>query len=251
MAGHLRIGTSGWVYNHWREIFYPKGLPQRAWFAHYATVFDTVEINNSFYRLPTDATFEKWRRQAPPGFVYSVKASRYLTHIRRLKEPEEPLKTFIDAAAHLGPTLGPLLYQLPPRWGVDLPRLERFLSILPPGYLHVVEFRDPSWLIEAVFALLERYGVAHCLHDSRGLPVPRRVTAQTVYIRFHGDRTNGGDYTDAHLQEWAADIERWRDAGHDVFAYFNNDPHGWAIKNANTLKAMLGLGEKRDAGRLM
>ncbi len=206
----IRIGTSGWVYNHWREVFYPKGLPQRAWFAHYAAEFNTVEINNSFYRLPTEAMFDNWRRQAPPGFLYAVKASRYLTHVKRLIDPREPLQAFIERADHLGPTLGPILYQLPPRWGANLPRLEEFLSILPKGYTHVVEFRDQSWLIEDVFKLLERYQVAHCIHDMRPLQVPLRVTAHAVYIRFHGDPDHAGEYQPDTLKLWAKRITDWQ-----------------------------------------
>ena len=233
------VGTSGWVYNHWREIFYPKGTPQRAWFAHYAQHFDTVEINNSFYRLPTEATFDHWREQAPPGFLYAVKASRFLTHIKRLKDPEEPLATFIERAARLGSTLGPILYQLPPRWHVDPPRLDRFLSILPQGYTHVVEFRDQSWLVEEIFQLLERYRVAHCIHDMRPLSVPLRVTASTVYIRFHCDPEHGGAYRDDALQGWAGRIQDWAHTGHTVYAYFNNDPNGNALRNAGVLKRFL------------
>ncbi len=236
----IRIGTSGWVYNHWREIFYPKGMPQREWFAFYAHHFNTVEINNSFYRLPTDIMFDNWRKQAPPGFLYAVKASRFLTHLKRLIDPEAPLEEFIKRASELESTLGPILYQLPPRWGVNLPRLEHFLSILPPGYIHVIEFRDQSWLIEDVFQLLERYGVAHCIHDMRPLEVPIRVTSRTVYIRFHGDAGHAGNYEDDALTTWAGRIRDWHAEGRDVYAYFNNDPNGNAIRNAQTLKELVG-----------
>ncbi len=177
----LRIGTSGWVYGHWRGRFYPPELPQGAWFAHYARAFDTVEINNSFYRLPAAATFDAWREQAPPGFLYAVKASRFLTHMKKLADPEEPLGRFFERAARLGGTLGPILYQLPPRWRVNLPRFEAFLAALPPGYRHVVEFRDASWLREEVFHLMERRGVAHCLHDMRHLEVPARHRAAGLH----------------------------------------------------------------------
>ncbi len=236
----VRIGTSGWVYKHWREIFYPKGLPERVWFAHYARHFDTVEINNSFYRLPTEAMFDHWREQAPPGFLYAVKASRYLTHLKRLRDPEIPFAAFFERATRLGETLGPILYQLPPRFGVNPPRLEHFLSILPKGYTHVVEFRDQSWLIEEIFQLLERYQVAHCIHDMRPLQVPLRVTAPAVYIRLHGEADHTGDYSDETLALWAGRIQEWERAGHTVYAYFNNDPNGNALRNADTLKGFLG-----------
>ncbi len=235
----VRIGTSGWVYNHWRDVFYPHGLPAARWFAHYAAAIDTVEINNSFYRLPSAETFDAWRAQAPPGFVYAVKASRYITHMKKLKDPEVPLASFFERADRLGPALGPVLYQLPPRWHANLPRFESFLAALPPDHIHVVEFRDPSWLIEDVFRLMERYGVAHCLHDMAPLKVPQRVTAAVVYIRFHGDAAHGGDYPREALSAWAARIAAWRDEGLGVYAYFNNDPHGYAVANARTLRELL------------
>jgi uncharacterized protein YecE (DUF72 family) len=241
----IRIGTSGWVYAHWRGVFYPADLPQRDWFSFYAKTFDTVEINNSFYRLPATATFESWRQQSPPGFLYAVKASRYLTHLKKLKDPEAPLATLFERAGCLGQTLGPVLYQLPPNWRANLTRFEHFLCSLPAGNTHVVEFRDQSWLIEEVFRMMERYGVAHCIHDMHPLRVPYCATARTVYIRFHGDMENYGDYPPATLATWAERIEDWRLQGHDVFVYFNNDIFGYAVKNALALKRLLGV-ERRN-----
>lgn len=238
--GGIRIGTSGWAYRHWRGVFYPEGLRQADWFRHYAEHFDTVEINNSFYRLPSEAAFDTWREQAPPGFVYAVKASRFLTHFKKLKDPEAPLKTFFDRADRLRRTLGPVLYQLPPHWGLDLPRFEHFLGALPAGHVHVVEFRDESWMVEDAFRLMERRGVSHCVHDSASARSPLRVTASPAYVRFHGDPKRGGDYTDKAMETWARRIEEWSGRGLDVFIYFNNDVEGYAIENANTLKAMLG-----------
>jgi len=240
----IRIGTSGWVYSHWRGVFYPNELRQRDWFAYYARVFDTVEINNSFYRLPNAATFDAWREQAPPDFVYSVKASRFLTHLRKLKDPEEPLHKLFERARRLAETLGPVLYQLPPHWHVDLPRLEHFLSVLPRGYTHLIEFRDESWLIEEVFQLMERHGVAHCIHDMVPLKVPNRVTAPTVYIRFHGDVRHGGDYSLSTLRAWAGHIDAWHSQGRDVFVYFNNDVGGYAVQNAMTLGGLLAQNQR-------
>jgi len=233
------IGTSGWVYPHWRGIFYPQALPQADWFAFYAQSFETVEINNSFYRLPSAAAFDAWREQAPSGFLYAVKASRFLTHLKKLKDPEEPLHRFFERASHLGKTLGPVLYQLPPNWRVNLPRFEHFLAALPQGYTHVVEFRDQSWLIEDVFRLLERYGVAHCIHDMYPLRVPVRVTAPVAYVRFHGDPVYSGDYQLAALEAWARHIGGWHSEKIDVFVYFNNDFGGYALQNALTLKRLL------------
>jgi uncharacterized protein YecE (DUF72 family) len=235
----IRIGTSGWVYPHWRGVFYPPDLRQRDWFAFYGRAFDTVEINNSFYRLPSAETFDGWRKQAPAGFLYAVKASRFITHLKKLKEPEEPLRTFFERAGRLEEKLGPVLYQLPPNWAVNLSRFEAFLAALPPGYTHVVEFRDPSWLTEDVFRLMERYGVAHCIHDMYPLEVPVRITVPPAYIRLHGDIGNYGDYRPAVLERWARHIDGWRSDGLDVFVYFNNDIGGYAVKNALALKELL------------
>jgi uncharacterized protein YecE (DUF72 family) len=244
----IRVGTSGWVYTHWRGLFYPKDLPQRDWFAHYAREFDTVEINNSFYRLPSAAAFDAWREQAPAGFVYAVKASRFLTHLKKLKDPEGPLHRFFERASGLGRTLGPVLYQLPPHWQVNLPRFEHFLAVLPKGYIHVVEFRDESWLIEEVFQLMAGYHVAHCIHDMHPLNVPIRITAPPVYIRFHGDPVHGGDYPRATLQTWAGRIDEWSSQKLDVFVYFNNDIGGYALKDAITLRKLLAK-DYRSSGR--
>ncbi len=235
----VRIGTSGWIYKHWRGIFYPETLPQREWFQFYSKTFATVEVNNSFYRLPSEAAFDAWREQAPKGFVYAVKASRYLTHMRKLSNPEDPLQRFFERADHLRETLGPVLYQLPPHWRANFERFEYFLSVLPKGYTHVVEFREQSWMVEDIFNLLERYGVSHCIHDMHPLEVPVRVTAPPVYVRFHGNIHHGGDYELDTLKTWAKRIENWRDQGLDVYAYFNNDVGGFAIKNARELKELL------------
>jgi uncharacterized protein YecE (DUF72 family) len=241
----VRIGTSGWVYDHWRGLFYPRDLPQSGWLRHYAREFDTVEINYSFYRLPSEDSFDRWRKQAPPGFLYAVKASRYLTHLKKLIDPEEPLATFLGRANRLCHTLGTVLYQLPPRWRANLPRFEHFLAALPREHpqssrtCHAVEFRDPSWLVEDVFQLMERHGVAHCIHDMRPLQVPMRVTGPQVYVRFHGDPAHGGDYQQAALEAWARRIGDWQSEGLDVFVYFNNDVGGYALQNAGTLKGLL------------
>lgn len=239
----VRIGTSGWVYLHWRGLFYPAERRQADWFGHYASHFDTVEINNSFYRLPSEAAFDAWREQAPPGFLYAVKASRFLTHFKKLKDPEAPLALFFERARRLGDRLGPVLYQLPPRWKVNLPRLEAFLAALPRGYDHVLEFRDQTWMTEAVFQAMARRGVSHCLHDLRGLEVPPAVTATPVYLRFHGAQSQGGDYPREELAAWARRIRDWRGQGLEVVVYFNNDWGGFALKNAVMLREMVGEGE--------
>jgi uncharacterized protein YecE (DUF72 family) len=232
----IRIGTSGWVYPHWKGVFYPEDLPSRDWFTYYADVFDTVEINNTFYRLAKAETFEHWRRQAPEGFLYSVKASRFITHMKKLKEPETSVPHFYERASLLGATLGPVLFQLPPHWKVDLARFEAFLECLPPKSTNVVEFRDQTWFVDDVFSVMERYGVTHCIHDMRPLRVPVRITSDTVYLRFHGDLFHDGGYSRQHLRSWAGRIREWSADGLDVYAYFNNDVSGHAIQDARVLR---------------
>jgi uncharacterized protein YecE (DUF72 family) len=233
----VRIGCSGWQYTHWRGDFYPAELPQSRWFAHYALTFDTVEINNTFYRLPPADTFARWHEQAPRHFVYAVKASRFLTHMKKLKDPEEPIARFFDRAQQLGPRLGPVLYQLPPRWPPDLPRFEHFLAQLPRAVRHVVEFREPSWYDERVYELLRRHNVALCLHDMQGSASGRVVVGPCIYVRFHfGTRKYGGRYEDRRLDEWAAWLSARATDGMDVFAYFNNDTGGHAPRDAVRLR---------------
>ena len=235
----VRIGCSGWQYKHWRGNFYPADLPQRAWFAHYASQFDTVEINNTFYRLPERATFSVWAKAAPPGFLYAVKASRYLTHMKKLKDPEEPLERFFSRASALGRTLGPVLYQLPPHWTADIPRLTAFLRQLPARRRHAIEFRDPSWYRDDVMALLERHRVALCLHDMAGSATGKIAAGPFVYVRFHGPQKYGGRYRDDVLADWSAWMAgRLRD-GIPVFAYFNNDIGGHAPRDAARLRALV------------
>jgi uncharacterized protein YecE (DUF72 family) len=234
----MRVGCSGWQYRHWRGDFYPSELPTSRWFAHYALTFDTVEINNSFYRLPEAETFARWREQAPRHFLYAVKASRFLTHMKKLKDPEDPLALFFDRARHLRHTLGPVLYQLPPRWPLNLERFEAFLRALPRRHTHVVEFREPSWYDDRVFALMERHGVSLCLHDMQGSATGKIVIGPAVYVRFHfGTQKYGGGYDDRRLDEWAAWLAARAGEGRDVYAYFNNDTGGHAPRDAVRLRA--------------
>ena len=212
----------------------------RSWFQHYASVFDTVEINNSFYRLPERDTFAEWRRRAPVRFLFTVKASRFLTHMKKLKDPEEPLDRFFSRVGALGKRLGPVLYQLPPGWKLDRERLEHFLQVLPRGVRHAVEFRDPSWYHPEVLALLGRHHVALCLHDMQGSATPRERVGPFVYVRFHGAAgIYSGSYPDDQLRSWAGWLHTQRAAGTDVFAYFNNDVGGHAPRNAVTLRRFL------------
>jgi uncharacterized protein YecE (DUF72 family) len=243
-AARLRVGTSGWQYRHWRGVLYPEHLPVRRWLEHYAARFDTVEINNTFYHLPAAATFDAWRARAPRGFCYALKLSRYATHVRRLREPRAPVTRFLARAARLGRHLGPILVQLPPRWGVDPARLAGFLRVAPRARRWALEFRDPSWLCAPVYELLRAHGAALCVHDL--IPGhPREVTADFVYLRFHGT-AYGGSYSPQALAAWARRIRAYLERGLDVYAYFNNDRDGWAVVNARALRRYAG-GDARGA----
>jgi uncharacterized protein YecE (DUF72 family) len=243
--GRCFIGTSGYVYRHWRRRFYPPTLPARAWLPFYAERFQTVELNNSFYRLPRKTVFAAWRRAVPPEFVFAVKASRYLTHLKRLKQPSDPLRRFLSRAAALQTTLGPVLFQLPGQFHVDVTRLRRFLAVLGrqrhvPGLRAVLEVRHESWLIPEVFDLLTRANVALCLQDWREAPVRAPVTADFVYIRRHGTTHRyGGSYTDAMLRADASNVRAWLREGRDVYVYFNNDGNAYAVRNAQRLGQLL------------
>jgi uncharacterized protein YecE (DUF72 family) len=240
MTGTLRVGCSGWQYKHWRGDFYPSEIPAARWFEHYAARFDTVEINNSFYRLPEAETFARWRERAPARFLFAVKASRFLTHMKKLKDPEEPVERLFTRMRHLGRRLGPVLYQLPPGFKLDFGRLEHFLHVLPRDVRHVLEFRDPSWYVDRVSELLARHGVARCLHDMQGSATGRERVGPFVYVRYHGaSGTYSGGYPADRLARWAEWLQAERESGVDVFAYFNNDVGGHAPRDAVTLRRLL------------
>jgi uncharacterized protein YecE (DUF72 family) len=235
----IRVGTSGYMYRHWRGVLYPEGLAQRLWLPRYASVFDTVELNATFYRLPSAETVDRWRELVPPGFTFAVKGSRYLTHLKRLLDADEGLRRFWEPVSHLGRKRGPLLWQLPPHMKPDLPRLDHFLARLPRAR-HAVEFRDPAWYAEETCAVLERHGVAFCEHDAVAREPPRR-TGGFRYVRFHG--TTGrysGRYGAAALRARAADYLASAARGEDVFVYFNNDLGGHAVRDALELLALVG-----------
>ena len=237
----IRVGCSGWNYKHWREIFYPKGLPVSRWFAFYAEHFDTVEINNSFYMLPKPETFAKWRDRAPPGFCYAVKANRYLTQAKKLKDCEEPIERMMAATRCLGDHLGPMLYQLPPSLKINLERLESFLQLIPKDVANVFEFREKSWYVPETYALLDRYGAAFCVHDMPGSASERIAVGPIAYIRFHGGEGKyWGRYSDEGLLSWADWMIAQAVAGRPVWAYFNNDMFGHALDDAQTLEGMIG-----------
>jgi len=239
------IGTSGWHYKHWLGVFYPPRTTGRQMFEFYARYFNTVEINNSFYRLPSATTFDTWRESSPEGFCYAVKASRFITHMKKLKDPESSSSKFFLVADRLRKKLGPILFQLPPRWKVNVERFSEFLTVLPRGHKYVIEFRDESWFVKPVFELMRKHNVAFCIHDFADMKVPNEITADFSYIRFHGPTSAKyfGSYSDADLREWARRIERCEVSA--VYAYFNNDPGGEAVKNALALKKFLATDSRR------
>jgi uncharacterized protein YecE (DUF72 family) len=231
----VRIGTSGWQYRDWRGPFYPAGLPQARWLEHYATAFDTVESNAAFYRLPERRTFEAWAARTPPDFTMAVKASRYLTHILRLREPEEAVDRLVERASGLGAKLGPVLVQLPPRFRADPARLDRTLARFPAGWRVAVEVRDPTWDADEIRAVLVEHGAALCLADRRGLLRPLWRTTDWAYLRFHeGTASPRPCYGDRALETWARRLcETWGPDA-DAWVYFNNDPRACAPANAVT-----------------
>jgi uncharacterized protein YecE (DUF72 family) len=245
----LFVGTSGWQYPHWRRVFYPERLPQRAWLQFFSARFQTVEVNNTFYNLPERVVFEQWRTNSPDDFVFAVKMSRYLTHLKRLHEPAEPVRRFMERASALGPKLGPVLIQLPPRYRANLELLEGTLRLFGPSVRVAVEFRDDSWFTQATRDLLQARQVALCLADSPRRRQPMWRTAGWGFVRFHegtGDRAPG--YARDVLQRWVATIAKTWSEREDVYVYFNNDAAGYAIKDALTfaeLASAAGLSPTR------
>jgi len=239
-TGAIYIGTSGWHYDHWRGPFYPEELGADRFLAYYAQRFPTVEINNSFYRLPSERALRTWRDTTPPGFIFAVKGSRFITHMKKLQDPERSLAPFLERTALLGEELGPILFQLPPRWGFNGARLAAFLAALPDKYRYTLELRDRSWINETALDLLARHGVAFCIYELAGYLSPQAVTADFVYIRLHGPGgPYQGKYSDQTLTAWAGAITAWSKEGREVFCYFDNDERGYAAQNALQLQNML------------
>ncbi len=239
MPASIRIGCSGWQYRDWRGRFYPAGLAAGRWLEYYAEHFDTVELNASFYRLQAATTFRAWSRRLPDGFAMAVKASRYLTHTKRLRDPAEPLARLWSRAEELGPHLGPVLYQLPPRWKFDGERLMGFLDALPDR-LQAIEFRDRSWNTPRAYELLVQAGVALCLHDMPGSKPDPAPIGPFVYVRFHGaGQRYGGRYGSDTLRAWADRLEAWREGGLSSWVYFNNDIGGEAPRDATRLRELV------------
>jgi uncharacterized protein YecE (DUF72 family) len=234
----VRIGTSGFQYSHWKGIFYTESLPPRRWLQYYADRFDTVEINNTFYHLPSEKSFDQWREQAVPGFLYALKFSRYGSHMKKLKDPEEPIERFMTLAGRLNGFLGPILVQLPPHWHAHPERLSAFLKSVPAGHRWAIEFRDPTWLREDVYGILREHNAALCFHDMLENH-PREVTADWIYWRFHGTAGHAGNYSSGRLGAESKIVQGYLSRGMDVFVYFNNDVHGYAIDNALELRRLV------------
>jgi len=236
----VRIGTSGWSYAHWRGVFYPPGVPQGGWLEHYASEFDTVELNATFYRLPHEGIFRGWRERTPEGFLFAVKAPRAITHIKKLSDCGPQIAEFRSRASLLGERLGPILVQLPPRWPCDPALLKDFLCCIPKQRRLAFEFRDPSWLCEAVYALLCEHNAALVRVSAPRFPDAELSTADFQYLRMHGEkRLYSSKYSQDSLSRWAEEIAAWASAGQEVFVYFNNDAHGYAIQDARILREMV------------
>jgi uncharacterized protein YecE (DUF72 family) len=239
----VRIGCSGWNYAHWRECVYPKGLPTRRWLEHYATLFDTVEVNNTFYRLPRREAVAAWAEESPPGFLFAVKASRFLTHMKRLTDMDRGVERFYERIEPLAdsPKMGPVLWQLPENFHRNDERLAGALSKLPAGR-HCFEFRHASWFAEDVYGLLREHGVALVIGDHPARPFQAyELTADWTFVRFHhGSRGRNGNYSERELETWAHRFAQWRRRV-EIFAYFNNDWEGYAVRNGSTLMRLLNI----------
>lgn len=238
--GTIRIGTSGWTYDHWRGPFYPADLGRAAWLQFYAAHFDSVEINNSFYRLPAAQTLRHWRDSVPDGFRFAFKASRYITHMKKLQDPEQGLTALLQRAAVLGDRLGPILFQMPPRWHCNSERLAGFLAALSGDFRYAFEFRDHSWINERTQAMLAAHDVAFCIYELDGFLAPKTITTDFVYVRLHGPGgPYQGDYAPRTLSGWAGAFSAWSRQGRAVYCYFDNDQAGHAAANAGSLRKML------------
>ena len=234
------VGTSGWHYEHWRRLFYPEKLQKPKWLEFYTSQFNTVEINNSFYRLPSENDFNAWLNASPPDFTFAIKVNRFITHIKRLKNTADSMNRFIDRVRILDNKLGPLLYQLPPNMHRNNDVLESFLAALPEGLRHVFEFRHESWINEGVFKLLRRYNAGFCVFNMPSLTCPLIATADFAYIRFHGSTgLYCSYYSNKELANWAKKISDLAKNLETTYIYFNNDAEAFAVSNAKTLRTHL------------
>jgi uncharacterized protein YecE (DUF72 family) len=246
-AQKVYVGTSGWHYSHWAGPFYPDSLPAAEWLEYYAGRFSTVELNSTFYHMPCETTVAGWAKLVPEGFIFAVKASRYITHIRRLRDVGDSVGLFEERISRLGRKLGPVLYQLPPGMHKDLGLLEAFAALLRGQTVAVFEFRHKSWFADDTYELMERQGLAFCVHDWNRVQTPMVRTGRCAYIRLHGPTGRyGGCYTDHALGRWAEWIENQAGEGAKVFVYFNNDAEGYAVANATWLTNRLANRRMQD-----
>jgi uncharacterized protein YecE (DUF72 family) len=240
-ACDIRIGCSGWHYKHWLGVFYPERLPASKMLNFYVQHFDTVELNNTFYRLPGEHGLDVWRESTPPNFVFAVKGSRFLTHMKKLKDAELGIERFFERVDRLGEKLGPIVFQLPPQWEVNAERLETFIEALPAGHRYAFELRNPTWHTEEIYGILRRHNAAFCIFEIAGFRSSCEITADFTYVRLHGP---GGAYQGSYpaetLRKWADQIGQWRRELRAVYVYFDNDQAGYAVENALELKRLVG-----------
>jgi uncharacterized protein YecE (DUF72 family) len=250
MSGCVHIGTSGWHYKHWLGPFYPAAERPERMLSYYFQQFDTVEINNSFYRLPTPAALGSWREQTPADFRFAVKGSRFITHMKKLKDPAAALANFLPRVEILGEKLGPIVFQLPPRWQSNPGRLEAFLHELPQKHDYAFELRNATWHNDTVYELLRRHNAAFCIYELAGFHSPFEVTADFTYVRLHGpDGPYQGSYSTERLTAWARQIWRWQRALTAIYVYFDNDQSGYAAHNALELKRLVEARERKTRSR--
>jgi uncharacterized protein YecE (DUF72 family) len=239
-GGNIHIGTSGWSYGHWQGPFYPPDLPAGKALDYYARQFGSVEINSSFYHLPQQQTLQHWREATPADFLFTAKASRYITHMKKLRDPVESVRIFLERISILGDKLGAILFQLPPHWRCNTTRLAAFIDALDSGIRYAFEFRDHSWMNPQTLKLLARNNAAFCIYDLDGFTTPLEITADFVYVRLHGpDGAYQGSYSDSALSAWADAFLDWQQQGHSVYCYFDNDQRGYAAVNARRLQQLL------------
>lgn len=237
----IYIGTSGWSYQHWHNgVFYPSELEKGKELEYYTTKFKTVEINSTFYHLPRETTWKNWVKRTPKDFIFAIKGSRFITHVLKLDNPSDPLENLINGSVQLGPKLGPILFQFPPKFQLEFPRLEKFVGLLPKKRRFTFEFRHQSWFTSKVYELLKKNNLALTIADTPVYPMEEKVTADFIYVRLHGTaKLYASEYTPPQLEEWAKKIKRWLTKELDVYVYFDNDAHGYAPKNASELISLI------------
>ena len=237
---HIHIGTSGWHYGHWEGPFYPKDISSDEYLEYYSKHFHTVEVNNSFYKIPDQETIREWRDTVPKRFIFSVKASRYITHMKKLKDPDKGVPNLMSAISLFENKLGPILFQLPPNWHANPERLEAFIISLPRNYDYAFEFRDTSWFDDRIYKILEKHNTAFCIYELGDVMSPKIITSDLIYIRLHGPAgPYKGQYKTSALEEWAKSISKWSKHGKKIYCYFDNDEAGYAPRDAMRLQDMV------------